>query len=186
MAHPPGAQPSLVIVGRIRRAHGIRGEVLVEVLTDSPDAIFAPGARLFAGTSTGDPAPGDPELVVAEARPFKDALLVRFEAVPDRNAAERWRDRYLLVPLDEVEAPGEDEIFIHDLIGLEVELPDGTRVGQVASTLETGAGLLLEIRRSQDVVLLPYDLEFVREVDIDANRLIVDPPPGLFDPEATE
>lgn len=185
MAHPPDAQPSLVIVGRIRRAHGIRGEVLVEVMTDSPDAIFAPGARLFAGTNTGDPAPNGPELVVAEARPFKDALLVRFETVADRTAAERWRDRYLLVPFDEVDAPGDDEVFVHDLIGLEVVLQDGAPVGHVTSTLETGAGLLLEIRRTKDVVLLPYDLEFIREVDIDAKRLVIDPPPGLFDsPEA--
>lgn len=156
----------------------------MEVLTDSPDAIFAPGARLFAGTITGDPAPSGPELVVAEARPFKDALLVRFDAVPDRNAAERWRDRYLLVPLDEIDAPDDDEVFIHDLIGLEVELLDGTPVGRVTSTMESGARLLLEIRRPHDVVLMPYELEFIREIDLDAKRLVVDPPPGLFDPEA--
>lgn len=184
MAHPPGAQPPLVIVGRIRRAHGIRGEVLVEVMTDSPDAIFAPGARLFAGTIAGDPAPNRPELVVAEARPFKDGLLVRFEAVPDRTAAERWRDRYLLVPFEEVEAPADDEVFLHDLVGLEVELLDGTPVGRVTSTLETGAGLLLEIRRPHDVVLMPYELEFIREIDVGSKRLIIDPPPGLFDPGA--
>jgi 16S rRNA processing protein RimM len=180
----PGAQPSLVIVGRVRRAHGIRGEVLVELMTDSPDAIFAPGARLFAGTIHGDPAPGGEELAVVEARPFKDALLVRFDDVPDRNAAELWRDRYLHVPLDEIDSPAEDEVFIHDLVGLEVVLADGSSVGRVASTMETGAGLLLEIRRPHDVVLMPYELEFIQEIDIAGGRLVVDPPVGMFDPDA--
>lgn len=184
MGHAPDAQPSLVIVGRVRRAHGIRGEVVVEVMTDSPDAIFAPGARLFAGTNRGDPTPGGQALMVAEARAFKDALLVRFAEVPDRNAAELWRDRYLLVPMDEVDAPAEDEVFIHELVGLEVVLADGTPVGRVASTLETGAGLLLEIRRPHDVVLMPYELEFIQEVDIDGGRLVVDAPAGMFDPDA--
>jgi len=184
VGHAPGAQPALVIVGRIRRAHGIRGEVLVEVMTDSPDAIFAPGARLFTGTIHGDPAPDREELVVAEARPFKDALLVRFEEVPDRNAAELWRDRYLLVPLDEIDAPTEGEVFIHDLVGLEVVLADGSPVGRVTSTLDTVAGLLLEIRRPRDVVLMPYELEFIKEIDIVGGRLVVDPPAGMFDPDA--
>jgi 16S rRNA processing protein RimM len=184
VAQAPGAEPSFVIVGRIRRAHGIRGEVLVEVMTDSPDAIFAPGARLFAGTTLGDPAPNAPELVVAEARPFKEALLVRFGEVPDRTTAELWRDRYLLVPLDEIDAPEEDEVFIHDLIGLTVVLADGSPIGRVASTLETGAGLLLEIHRPHDVVLMPYELEFIQEIDVEGGRLVVDPPAGMFDPDA--
>lgn len=177
----PRDAESLVIVGRVRRAHGIRGELVVEVLTESPDAIFAPGARLFPGTVEGDLAPRDPELIVADARWSKDLLLVSFEEIKDRTAAERWRERYLLVPLEEVGEPAEDEVFVHDLVGLEVLLPDGTQIGRVASTPETAAGLLLEIQRAKDTVLLPYDLEFIVEVNVQEGHLIVDPPAGMFD-----
>ncbi len=177
-------QPSLVIVGRIRRAHGIRGELVVEVMTESPDAIFAPGARVFAGTVNGDPSPGAPELTVSEVRPFKDGLLVRFSDVPDRTSAERWRDRFLLVPADEIDAPADDEVFIHDLVGLEVLLANGSSIGRVIGTLETGAGLLLEIRRARGVVLMPYELEFIEEIDLEDGRMVVDPPPGMFDHDA--
>ena len=181
MSEAPDDRPSLVIVGRIRRAHGIRGEVLVELMTESPDAIFAPGARVFSGTVHGDPSPDGQALVVSEARAFKDGLLVRFTDIPDRTTAERWRDRYLLVPSDEVEAPGEDEVFLHDLVGLAVMLTDGSTLGRVLATLETDAGLLLEIRRAHDTVLMPYELEFIRGIDLEAGQLLIDPPPGMFD-----
>src|SRR5687767_7508427 len=150
-------------------------------MTESPDAIFAPGARVFSGTVHGDPSPEGQALVVSEARDFKDGLLVRFTDIPDRTNAERWRDRYLLVPSDEVEAMGEDEVFLHDLVGLAVMLPDGSTLGRVLATLETDAGLLLEIRRSHDTVLLPYELEFIRGVDLEAGQLLIDPPAGMFD-----
>lgn len=185
METAPGAKPSLVIVGRIRRAHGIRGELAVEVMTESPNAIFAPGARLFAGTVQGDPSPDGQELSVGESRPFKDGLLVRFAQIPDRTAAERWRDRFLLVPMDEVDAPADDEVFIHELVGLDVVLADGSTIGRIAATLETGAGLLLEIQRSGGTLLMPYELEFIQEIDVEGRRLVVDPPPGMFD-HATE
>lgn len=177
-------QPSLVIVGRIRRAHGIRGELVVEVMTESPDAIFAPGARVLGGTVNGDRSPDGQQLTVSEARPFKDGLLVRFSDLPDRTSAERWRDRFLLVPADEIDAPADDEVFIHDLVGLEVVRADGSSVGRVIGTVETGAGLLLEIRRARDMVLMPYELEFIQEIDLEGGRMVVDPPAGMFDHDA--
>src|SRR5829696_5100414 len=91
------------VVGRIRRAHGIRGEVVVETITDEPGAIFAPGRRVFAGTATGElagAAKGEPPqaLLVQRSSPFKGGLIITFEGFPDRTFAERWRDRYLLLP----------------------------------------------------------------------------------------
>jgi 16S rRNA processing protein RimM len=177
----PRAQPELVIVGRIRRAHGVRGELLLEVMTQSPGAIFAPGARVLAGTTQGDASSGGEALTVQEVRPFKDGLLVRFGEIPDRTIAERWRDRFLLVPLSEVDAPAEDEIFVHDLVGLRVVRPDGVVIGDVIATVETAAGLLLEVQQTGGTVLMPYDLAFIREVDLDARQLVVDAPAGLFD-----
>ena len=94
--------PAFIIVGRVRKAHGIRGEVVVEPITDVPDAIFASGHRVFAGTASGDIAPNRAQLHVESSRPFSDGYLIAFAEVPDRNAAETWRGRYLLVPADEL------------------------------------------------------------------------------------
>lgn len=180
MATSPGAD-AYVIVGRVRRSHGVRGEVVVDVMTDAPDAIFASGARLFGGSVQGDLAPNPPTLHVEAVRPFKDALLVTFAELTDRNAADLWRDRFLLVPMDELEQPGEDEVFLHDLVGLSVELPQGEPVGTVIAFYELSHALLLEIERPAGSVLLPYNDEFVQEVDMEGKRLVVSPPEGLFD-----
>jgi 16S rRNA processing protein RimM len=85
--------PAFIIVGRVRKAHGIRGEVVVEPITDVPDVIFASGHRVFAGTASGDIAPNRAELHVESSRPFSDGYLIAFAEVPDRNAAETWRGR---------------------------------------------------------------------------------------------
>ena len=89
-------------VGRVRRAHGIRGELVVELLTDEPDTIFASGRRVFAGDRHGDLPKDAQELRVVRATPFKGGLIVAFEGIPDKTAADTWRDRYLLVPASEV------------------------------------------------------------------------------------
>lgn len=169
------------IVGRVRRAHGIRGELVVQLLTDAPDAIFAPGARVFAGTPSGELGTNPPQLHVEGVRPFNDGLLVTFEEIADRTAADLWRDRYLLVPADELEPPGEDEVWLHELVGLEVQRTDGTVIGKVIAFYELAHGLLLEIQRATDTVLLPYRDEFVVAVEVGEGRLVVDPPEGLFD-----
>jgi len=172
------------IVGRVRRAHGVRGEVVVELLTDAPDAIFAPGARVLAGTIHGDVAPDGASLRVEGARPFKEGLLVHFEEILDRNVADTWRDRYLLVPVEELEPLADDEVYLHDLVGLRVELADGTAVGTVSSFYELSHGILLEVQRvgaAGGSVLVPYRDEFVTAVDVRAGRLVIDPPTGLLE-----
>ena len=99
--------PEYAIVGLIRKAQGIRGEVIVQPLTDKPDVIFASGSRVFAGTASGDLAPARdvrgveevPTLTISESKPFKKGLIVKFEELGDRDSAELWRGRYLLAPL---------------------------------------------------------------------------------------
>ncbi|MCC6931327.1 MAG: ribosome maturation factor RimM [Gemmatimonadaceae bacterium] len=171
------------IVGRVRRAHGVRGELVVEVMTDAPDAIFAPGARLLAGTTAGDLAPNGKALHVDDARPFKDGLLVTFEEITDRTEAELWRERYLLVPMEELEPLQDDEVYLHQLVGLEVQRTDGSTIGTVSGFFELAHGLLLEIRRTgaTDTVLMPYREEFIAGVDVERGVLVVDAPEGLFE-----
>lgn len=173
----------LAIIGRIRKAQGIKGELLVEPITDTPDALFASGRRVFVGDSFGN-APDEPDtLTIAEARPFKDALrIVKFVEVPDRNAAELWSHRYLFAPEDELAPPAEDEVFVQELFGLVAETPDGEVLGRVADVVEVPQGILLEISRDKGApVLVPYRPEMVREVRVDEGKVIVTPVEGLFD-----
>jgi 16S rRNA processing protein RimM len=151
--------PELVIVGRLRKAHGVKGELVVEPLTDNPDRVYAAGRRLVAGTVDGEPDPRAGELVVAAARPAPhgDGLLVAFASITDRTSAELWRDRYLLAPRVELEPPGEHEVY---------ELPQG---------------LVLDISRPGGSVVLPFRAPFVVAVDRAERAIVIDPPDGLLD-----
>ena len=177
--------PAFIIVGRVRKAHGIRGEVVVEPITDVPDAIFASGHRVFAGTASGDIAPNRAELHVASSRPFSDGYLIAFAEVPDRNAAETWRGRYLLVPADELPPPGEDEVYVHELPGMRVELADGEVLGTVEETYELPQGLAIDVRRApphdRQTVLLQFDERTIASVDREARVIVVTPPEGLLE-----
>ena len=178
------------IIGRVRKPQGIRGEVTVELLTDEPDRIFAPGARVFAGTIQGEIAnhPDDrrnplsrQELHVEGASPFRGGLIVKFDAIQDRTAAEMWRQRYLLVPTSEITPPAENEVFMHDLIGMHVRGEDGTVIGDVTGLYELPQGLTLEVKREGGDVLVPYRPSVVREVDLDARVVTVEMSSGLFE-----
>ena len=177
--------PAFIIVGRVRKAHGIRGEVVVEAITDAPDAIFAPGRRVFAGTATGDVSPTRQELHVRSVRPLNEGMLVGFDEVPERNAAELWRGRYLLLPAGEVPAPADDEVFLHDLIGMRVALSSGDVVGVVEELYELPQGLALDVRRAEprdaETVLLLYDDNTIASVDKEARVIVVTPPEGLLE-----
>ncbi len=177
--------PEFIIVGRVRKAHGIRGEVVVEVITDAPDAAFASGRRVFAGTAAGDLAPNRQELHVRSSRPFNEGLLVGFAEVPDRNAAETWRGRYLLLPASELPPIADDQIYLHDLIGMRVELGDGQEVGTVEELYELPQGLAIDVRRAppreSETVMLQYDDRTVALVDKAGRRIVVSPPEGLLE-----
>jgi len=183
--------PEYAIVGRVRKAQGIKGDVAVEMITDDPDRFFAPGKRLFAGTVDGDLArnPADrrnpestQELVVQSAVPqHRGGMIVHFEGIDDRTAAEAWRGRFLLVPANELEPPAEDEVFLHDLLGVRVTGTDGRELGTVAGWYELPQGVTLELSGPAASVLVPYRPDLVREVDLDARTMIVDTESGLFD-----
>ena len=181
MASSPGADATYAIVGRVRRSHGVRGEVVVELFTSAPDAVFACGVRLFAGTVNGDVSPEGTTLHVVGARAFKDTLLVTFDEITDRNMADLWRDRFLLAPTNELEPAGDDELFLHDLVGLKVATISGDDIGTVIGYYDLPHGILLEIRRTTGTVLLPYRDEFVADVDTASGVLTINPPDGMFD-----
>jgi 16S rRNA processing protein RimM len=177
--------PAFIIVGRVRKAHGVRGEVVVEPITDAPDAIFASGRRVFAGSVSGDLSPGRAELHVATSRPFNDGFLVAFAEIPDRTIAETWRGRYLLVPADEVPALDDEEVYVHELPGMRVELESGEIIGTVDATYELPQGLAIDVRRGApregETVLLLFDERTIAAVDRETRRIVVTPPEGLLE-----
>jgi 16S rRNA processing protein RimM len=155
------------------------------VITDEPDAVFASGRRVFAGTATGELSGNRLELHIGSARPFNEGLLVGFAEVPDRNAAETWRGRYLLLPAHELPAPDENEVYVHDLVGMRVELLGGQPVGTVEEIYELPQGLAIDVRRAapreQETVMLPYDDRTVASVDKTERVIVVTPPDGLLE-----
>lgn len=167
-----------VVVGRIGRPHGIRGEVTVEPRTDEPDERFAPGAVLLVD------APAN-ALVVDRVHWHSGRLLVSFRGVADRTAAEALRGTLLHVERAEDERPDDpDEYYDSALEGCRVLLQDGTDIGEVAEVLHLPGQDLLAVRREGGAeVLIPFVEQIVPDVDLEARRIIVDPPGGLLDPE---
>ena len=174
------AQPELIIVGRVRKAHGVRGDLVVEPLTDEADVIFARGRRVVAGTVTGDAAKGRPELHIAASSPFKGGFIVHFDEIADRDAADAWRERFLLLSRDELTPPAEGEIYLHELNGMRVELESGEPVGTVSTIYQLPQGITLDVQRTSGSVLIPYD-RVVTAVDRDARVIRIAPPVGLLD-----
>jgi 16S rRNA processing protein RimM len=175
------ADEAFAIVGRVRKAHGVRGELVIELLTDEPDAFFASGRRVYAGTVNGEVSPGAPTLTVREAQPFKGGLIVRFDEITDRDVADTWRRRFLLVPLGELPEPSENEVYLHDLPGLAVSDAGGRPIGVVRGWFEVGPQILLEIERQGTTILVPWRLEFVHALDVKSRTLILDLPEGLIE-----
>jgi 16S rRNA processing protein RimM len=105
--------------------------------------------------------------------------------VPDRTAAELWRGRYLLAPASEVPSPDEDEVYLHDLIGMRVDLEDGATVGTVEEVYELPLGLAVDVRRvpprQAETILLPWDERTVASVDREARVIVVTPPEGWLE-----
>jgi 16S rRNA processing protein RimM len=168
-----------IAIGQIGRAHGIRGEVTVAVRTDEPDVRFVPGATL----ATEPPERGP--LTVAATRWHSGRLLITFEGVADRNAAEDLRGTLLVLDSAQIPAPAEpDEFYDHQLIGLGVVTAAGLPVGEVTDVRHHGQDLLV-VRRGPGPageVLVPFVSAIVTEVDVPGGRLVIDPPPGLLDP----
>ena len=171
-----------LVVGRIVKPHGVHGELVVDVRTDSPEHRFAPGAVL--GVRRRGPARGQAaeSLTVQAARPHSGRLLVRAEEVVGRDAADGLRGALLTVSSDELESIDDpDEFHDYQLEGLPVVLVTGQPVGVVGEIVHTPAGELLAVRsEDRGEVLVPFVTEIVPEVDLEARRIVVDPPEGLF------
>ena len=184
-----------VIVGRIGRPHGIRGEVVIGVRTDEPDLRFAVGAILDVRSSDDDAGPQGREpadserLTVAAARWHSGQLLVAFAGITDRTAAGELTGSWLSVDSSQLPEIGDpDEFRDHELIGLSVRTSAGDPVGVVTDVLHHGQDLLV-VRRADGQGgdhLVPFVKAIVPEVDVRAGLVVIDPPPGLLDSAQTQ
>jgi 16S rRNA processing protein RimM len=167
-----------VTVGRIGRAHGIRGAVVVGVRTDEPELRFAKGSRLDTDPSGVGP------LTVAATKLHSGELLVRFEGIHDRNAAEELRGTWLLVDSATIAPPDDpDEFNDTDLVGLAVRTVDGTAVGTVDDVLHPAQDVLVVKTPDAREIMIPFVKAIVPEVDIRSGILVIDPPEGLLNLE---
>lgn len=173
-------EPEYLIVGTIRKPHGIRGELMVQVETDRPAAVFVPGRVLLRAGADGRPGAGS--LTVERSRPFKDGVLLRVQEHPNRDQAmEELRGTVLLIPRDQAAPLDEDEVFLHELVGMRVLTAEG-EVGVVGELYDAPSGWLLGVWRERGKELLvPFVREMVRRVDREARVLEIEAPAGLLD-----
>ena len=168
----------LVLVGRVVKPHGLRGEVLVRSLSENP-VRFAPGAHLLVGADAGSAGPA----VVAASRNHKGAVLVRFDGVSTVEGAETLREQLIFVESSEIdELEDHDAFWEHEVVGLQVVHRDGTPLGKVTEVQARPAQDLWIVETDSGKVLFPAAKQLVVSVDLDAGVVVVDPPEGLFAP----
>jgi 16S rRNA processing protein RimM len=176
-----------VVVGRIGKAHGIRGEVSVELRTDEPERRFAEGAVLRTEAPRGGLPQGAERpavLTVHATRWHQSRLLVTFTELTDRNRAESVRGLFLLAAVDEDETPEDpEEFYDHQLVGLQVVTTEGHLVGELAEVVHGSAQDLLSVRAEDGrEVLVPFVSQLVPTVDVPNGRIVVADRPGLISP----
>lgn len=171
-----------LVVGRIGRAHGIKGEVTVEVRTDEPEVRLGPGAVLATDPATAGP------LTIESGKVHSGRLLLRFEGVRDRNGAEALRNVLLIAEVDPAELPEDpEEFYDHQLVDLDVVTVDGIEVGRILEISHLpGQDLLIVERPDGTEVMIPFVSEIVPEIDLENQRAVIDPPPGLLNEAEAE
>lgn len=170
---------SRVVVGRLGRPHGIRGEVTVEVRTDEPELRFAPGSSVFLSSGKS--------ILIETIRWHQNVLLVKFEKINDRNDSETLRGNLVEVEVDDLDLPeDDDEFYDRQLLGLKV-IEAGQQIGKVEDVLHLPGHDLLSIRLTDGKeMLLPFVEQFVPEIDLENGSLTITPPLGLMEEEVNE
>jgi 16S rRNA processing protein RimM len=170
-----------LVVGRVVKAHGVTGELVVEVRTDDPETRFAPGNTLRAKPSR-EAGGQERSFVVEGVREHGARLLVRLAAVTDRDAADALRGSVFVIDSDELPPIDEpDTYYDHQLEGLRVHTTTGQDLGVVAEVLHTAAGELLAVKRDSGELLVPFVAAIVTSVLLEDGTVEIDPPEGLLD-----
>ena len=178
----PKPQRSELRVGRLTKAHGLKGALKLELYTDEPDLRFQPGSQVSLQVPTDSPWFGQ-QLTVKELRYYNNHPVVFFDGVDDRTAAESLSRAILWVEYDPETRPSEEDAwFDHQLVGLDI-LRDDAVIGQIQRLDHLPAqDLIVVATNGGDEVLLPFVKQFVPEVNIEGGFIRVTPPGGLFEP----
>ena len=172
---------SLLLVGRIFRAHGVHGEVKVVPETDSPER-FEDLPAVFTGRTAGTAERRKIESVRLQPSKGGAVVVLKMEGVDSRDDADALRRMLVFADIDELPALEEDEYFIHDLIGLDVLLEDGAHVGVVENVLELPAqDVLVVSREGRPDAMVPVVEEFVVDIDVEKARIVIRPIEGLLE-----
>ena len=167
---------AVVIVGRIVRAHGLRGELVVAPATLGSDVLFVVDSVLLEQGGTRA------RREIVHTREQGKSIVLTLDGVPDRTAAEKLIGAQLLVERDELPEPDEGEFYVEDLIGLEVVSPTGERLGKVVAFEDGGMQSWLVVETATGLPLVPFSEPLIR-VDEDAGLIVLDAPEGLLDPD---
>lgn len=170
--------PALIVVGRVRKPHGLKGELAIFPLTDTPEEVYSAG-REFALLNLGGRQVG--KVSVASARKFHREWLVRFDGHSDRNAVEEFRQHFLAVPREELAPLGDGEVYERELVGFAVRDESDVPLGIVSEVYELPTGVAIEVQGPKREFLLPFRSEYVLKTDREGRCLMVSVPEGLLD-----
>lgn len=175
----PASSPHFLVLGRILRPHGVRGELRLQVITDYPERI-ADLDSIFIGRDPFDPSSAI-EFGVVGARRHREQMLVRLEGITNRDDVEPYRGQLLMVALDDAVPLEDNEYYVFQIIGASVVTTDGEDLGKVQDVLETGANDVFVVRGGiYGEVLIPDIPDVVLEISPDTTRITVALPPGLI------
>ncbi len=168
---PPTGTPPFLLLGRVLRPHGIRGELRIEVLTAYPERIV-PEQRVYLGPDPADVSAAR-LYTIAQARRHQQYLILQFAEIGDRNAAELLREQYVMVAFEDAVPLEDGEYYLFQVIGLNVITTDGETLGNVKEVLETGANDVFVVHGPRGEILLPVIDECVQDIDFDAGTINV-------------
>ncbi len=173
----PAPEAPHLVVGRLRKPHGLKGDCAVFPLTDDPDAVFAPNRTVWVKNLAGEVVAGP--LVIERSRGYHRRWLLAFRGYGERSAVEPLAGHLLTADAARLRPLAPGEVYLHELAGFAVQDEQGGALGLVTDLVELPAGLTLEVQGPKREWLLPYRKEFVLRVDREARRLVVRVPEGM-------
>lgn len=174
---PGNGEPAFLAVGKLRHAHGVHGEMFMEIWTDFPDRL-QPGTTLYLES-------GVEQLCMTKCRKHRDGLLMTFEGYTSPEGVSRFRNQVLFVKTADRPPLAPGEYYHHQLISLNVITDQGSAIGTVAEILGTGASDVLVVRSNVGAdVMIPIVDDFIRRIDLERREIIVHLIPGMRVEEA--